>query len=75
MYYKGSKSKCEEIIKRLDALRGYPNTHTTTVSVLQKVPNSTSYVIKLPSDLYEELTSYEKGKVLDDKPTEFNAVD
>ncbi len=74
MYYKGSKNKCIEIIARLDAVRDYPNASTQTVSDVQKIPSSTSYIVKIPSDLYEELTSYEKGKIIDDKPVEFNTV-
>lgn len=75
MYYKGSKNKCIEIIARLDDLRNYPNATTETVSDLQQIPSSTTYIIKIPSDLYEKLTSYEKSKVIDDKPLEFNTVE
>ena len=75
MYYKGSKNKCIEIIARLDDLRNYPNATTETVSDLQQIPGSTTYIIKIPSDLYEKLTSYEKSKVIDDKPLEFNTVE
>tara|TARA_B100000963_G_scaffold349613_1_gene358875 strand:- start:710 stop:937 length:228 start_codon:yes stop_codon:yes gene_type:complete len=75
MYYKGSKNKCLEIVARLNATRDYPNTTTQTVSDVQKIPNSTSYIVKIPIDLYEELTSYEKGKIIDEKPVEFNTVD
>jgi hypothetical protein len=51
MYYKGSKNKCIEIIARLDAVRDYPNASTQTVSDVQKIPSSTSYIVKIPSDL------------------------
>ena len=75
MYYKGSKNKCIEIVERLNVLRNYPNATTQTVSDVQQIPSSTSYIVKIPSDLYEELTSYEKGKIIDEKPVEFNTVD
>ena len=72
MYFKGTKQECQDIIDRLDAMSGYPDSNgTNTISYNVLIPGTSDYLTKIPSDLLSELTDDERAKILTQKPAAF----